>query len=92
MIAHPATEKCRAVAEASVVTHMRAGVGLADHDRRMLEDLANRLGIALRGDMEEASFEILLQRQIEKTIQAIFALCLATSSMFPFEGFIFCRD
>ena len=81
MIAHPAAEKSRAVAKPRIVTHMRAGIGLADHDRGMLENLADRFGIALGVDMHEAGFEIFFERQIEKTIQAVFSLrlgdCLA---------------
>ena len=76
VIAHPAAEKRRAVAEASVVTHMRAGVGLADYHGGMLEDFTNRLGIALGRDMDEAGFEIFFQGQIEKGIETVFALPL----------------
>ncbi len=74
MVAHPAAEERRAITEPGVITHMGAGIGLADHDGGMLEDRANRLGVALRIDMHEACFEIFVERQIEKTIQTVFAL------------------
>ena len=46
----------------------------------MLENLTDRLRIALRVDMHEARFEILFEGQIEETIQTVLPVRLSNSS------------
>ena len=62
MIAHPATEKRRAVSESRVIAHMRARVGLSDHHGGMFENFANRFCVALGIGMNEARFKIFFER------------------------------